>query len=375
MEMLRQELLTSASLADQSDFVIGELEVSPARRVVHGPGGTAKVEPRVMQVLVMLAEAGGAVVTREALLDRCWGGVFVGDDSLNRAIAGVRRLAASPGGGSFEIETVPRTGYRLIVNRAAAGQDAPAAAGRGMSRRRMVASGLVAGALVAGSSAWWWQQRPASARGGAQALIDQSAIALRSGRPEGAQEAIALLERAATQFPDDARAWGALALTRARIDEHATDKGIYPVALIDREANTALRLDPGNADALSALALAIPYYGDWLAAERRFDGILADHPTHHATRDARAFLLAAVGRVHESARDRLKFSGGIASRPRSAVQARLCAVVSRPHRRGRPGIRARDGNVAWPSGRVVQQAVASFGDRTVGPGNRPYRRR
>ena len=66
-----------------------------------------------MQVLVVLADAGGQVITRGTLFDRCWGGVYVGDDSLNRTIAAIRKLASEIAGGSFEIETIPRTGYRL----------------------------------------------------------------------------------------------------------------------------------------------------------------------------------------------------------------------------------------------------------------------
>ena len=87
--------------------------VSPSRRLVEGPGGHAHVEPLIMQVFLLLLDAGGKVVTRTELFDQCWGGVMVGDDSLNRAIAKVRRTGAQIAPGLFEIETIPRTGYRL----------------------------------------------------------------------------------------------------------------------------------------------------------------------------------------------------------------------------------------------------------------------
>src|SRR5947209_6853022 len=109
-------LLTTAELAGLPDFTLGLAAVSPSSRTIIGPGGTADVEPRVMQVLLVLADAAGHVVTRATLFERCWGGVYVGDDSLNRAIGSVRKLAAEIAGGSFEIETVPRTGYRLTGN-------------------------------------------------------------------------------------------------------------------------------------------------------------------------------------------------------------------------------------------------------------------
>ena len=106
-------LLTTAELAARPDFTLGLAAVSPSSRTIAGPGGTADVEPRVMQVLVVLAEAAGQVVTRGTLFDRCWGGVYVGDDSLNRTIGAIRKIAGDIAAGSFEIETIPRTGYRL----------------------------------------------------------------------------------------------------------------------------------------------------------------------------------------------------------------------------------------------------------------------
>ena len=74
---------------------------------------------------------------------------------------------------------------------------------------------------------------------------------------------------------------------------------------VDQAANRALQLDRRNADAKAALALAIPYYGDWLAAERRFDAVIAQQPDHIVMRTSRAFFYGAVGRMREAAHARL----------------------------------------------------------------------
>ena len=68
-----------------------------------------------MQVLLRLLDSDGRVVTRSELFDECWGGAIVGDDSLNRAIAKIRRIVSEVAPGLFEIETIPRTGYRWTV--------------------------------------------------------------------------------------------------------------------------------------------------------------------------------------------------------------------------------------------------------------------
>lgn len=301
MDMLPSKLITTAALAEVPAFTLGAARVVPSTRTVTGPGGSVQVEPRVMQVLVVLARAEGAVVTREELFGRCWGGVYVGDDSLNRAVGGVRKLGAGVGGGSFCVETVPRTGYRLdgaVVWDGLDPLDEEEAPPRGLSRRWLIGGAVTAAGLA---TVGLWQNK---APDPAAPLVEQAAVALRSGSAEGQRRALSLLEQAASRFPDSAAAWGALALARARIDEHAITRITQPAAKVDEAATRALQLDPNNADATAARAIVIPYYGDWLAAERRFDAVLANHPKHLPTHDSRAFLLGAVGRMEQSARDR-----------------------------------------------------------------------
>lgn len=299
-------LLTSAELAARPDFRLGLAHVSPSRRCIHGPGGTALVEPRVMQVLTVLAEAAGNVVTRDVLFRRCWGNPYVGDDSLNRAIGGARRIASTVADNSFTIENIPRTGYRLTENKPSDGLSTTEPQSRGVkvTRRWVAAGGLAA---VAGGVAFWTNRVPQSDP--AARLIEESRVAMRPGTSAAERQAIALLERAVAVSPDNADAWGLLALTRARADEHGgPDMKASPAAQVDKAAGRALQLDPTNADAKAARAAVIPYYGDWLAAERRFDAVLAQHPDHLYTQDSRAFMLGAVGRMREGARARLQFS-------------------------------------------------------------------
>ena len=102
---------SSIDLAREEPFRIGNLQVDPPlRRVSNGE----TLEPRVMQVLVVLARARGAVISRDELIRTCWGGRIVGEDSINRVISRLRRLAVELGDDAFTIETVPKIGYRLI---------------------------------------------------------------------------------------------------------------------------------------------------------------------------------------------------------------------------------------------------------------------
>ena len=105
--------LAPIDLAAEPDFHLGDLVVRPSIRSVLIDGKEERIEPRVMQVLVALAGAGGETVSRDALVSRCWSGVTVGDDAIARAIAKVRKLGGFGGGTHFVVDTVPRVGFRL----------------------------------------------------------------------------------------------------------------------------------------------------------------------------------------------------------------------------------------------------------------------
>jgi adenylate cyclase len=103
----------AVDLAREQNFSLGEFRVSPSTREVLTPLRSEIVEPRVMQALVRLVRAQGAVVSRDELVQSCWGGRVVSEDAINRCIAKIRQLAERDGGPWFTIDTIPRVGYRL----------------------------------------------------------------------------------------------------------------------------------------------------------------------------------------------------------------------------------------------------------------------
>jgi TolB-like protein/DNA-binding winged helix-turn-helix (wHTH) protein len=103
-------------LARESTLRIGPLRLEPPlRRILHQDGREEIVEPRVMQVLVALARAGGNILTRDDLLASCWRGVIVGEDAISRVMGRLRRLSEQLGDGVFMIETITKVGYRLVL--------------------------------------------------------------------------------------------------------------------------------------------------------------------------------------------------------------------------------------------------------------------
>lgn len=99
----------------QGDFSIGDWHVQPQINRIHRGQVNFHLEPKVMQVLVVLASAPGELVTKKQLLQAVWSGVFVGDDVLTRAISEIRRVLADDARSPRIIQTIPKTGYRLIA--------------------------------------------------------------------------------------------------------------------------------------------------------------------------------------------------------------------------------------------------------------------
>ena len=104
--------LRSVDLASEPAFQLGRALIDPQAHECVISDTSTRLQPQTLKVLVALHDKSGHVVTREELIDRCWNGRIVGDDVINRCISLLRPLAAKSGG--FRIETIPRSGYRLV---------------------------------------------------------------------------------------------------------------------------------------------------------------------------------------------------------------------------------------------------------------------
>jgi TolB-like protein/DNA-binding winged helix-turn-helix (wHTH) protein/Tfp pilus assembly protein PilF len=94
---------------------VGDVVVSPTLNRLEKGDRSTQIEPRVMDVLLALAQADSKVVSRQDLIDRVWGEVAGSDDGLSRAVSVLRSALGSVGDEERYIETIPRRGYRLAV--------------------------------------------------------------------------------------------------------------------------------------------------------------------------------------------------------------------------------------------------------------------
>lgn len=347
--------LTTAELARRPDFALGTATVSPSRRVISGPGGTREIEPRVMQVLVVLAEAAGLVVTRRTLFERCWGTSDVGDDSLNRAVAAVRKLGADIAGDSFAVETIPRTGYRLTAEPSddAAHGVAPskAASTKGYSRRRAIAAAAAASVVaVAGGSLWLTRRRETER---VDRLVQQGVEQIEYG--DGSLEAAKFLRQAVQIDPDDSKALGLLAFALAANSDAVGDwKTMTIVNEAERAANRALAIDPGEVNARLALTHLGRTSLDMASTEDRLRELLGQAPQNIFVMRQLWNLLQSGGR----SRDALALvQRALGARPLAASNnfplGQLQWIIGRPAEADRILERAIQ---YWPNHRYVRFA-------------------
>lgn len=94
---------------------IGEWQADPAANELRRGPHVVRVEPKAMEVLMLLARQPGQLITREALFSAAWPGVVVGDEALTQCIIKLRRALGDDAKAASYIETISKRGYRLIA--------------------------------------------------------------------------------------------------------------------------------------------------------------------------------------------------------------------------------------------------------------------
>jgi DNA-binding winged helix-turn-helix (wHTH) protein len=99
----------------RSPFFVGRVLVTPSRNVIASDGDESNLEPRLMDILVLLASRPGEVVARKDLLEAGWPGSASADEGLTKAISLLRRALGDAAASSVVIQTIPKRGYRLAA--------------------------------------------------------------------------------------------------------------------------------------------------------------------------------------------------------------------------------------------------------------------
>src|SRR5262245_6432519 len=84
-------------------------------RVLLSEGRRLRLEPKDLELLLVLVENHGHTVGKEELLEKVWPATFVEEGNLARHISVLRQVLSQGRDGRQYIETVPKRGYRFVA--------------------------------------------------------------------------------------------------------------------------------------------------------------------------------------------------------------------------------------------------------------------
>ena len=103
------------NMADKQIFYINDIEIDLSRSVLVKDGETIAIEPKVLQVLSLLAQRQNSVVAHKDIMEQVWQGAEVVPSALQRCIAILRKELGDNAKSPTIIATHPKIGYRLLA--------------------------------------------------------------------------------------------------------------------------------------------------------------------------------------------------------------------------------------------------------------------
>lgn len=154
-------------------FLIGEWTVHPSLNRIESDSRSEHLEPKIMDLLLCLAEKPGSVVGKRELLDRVWGVEHISDGTLSHAIADLRRKLGDNAREPRYIATIHKRGYRLLSPvRPAAEPDMSKKTALAPSRRRPLWALAAISIIVIATSLWFaTQSTPQKSRSSPRIVI------------------------------------------------------------------------------------------------------------------------------------------------------------------------------------------------------------
>ena len=103
------------SCTGQRVYYFGSFCLDQAEQQLLRDGRPVRLSPKAFQVLLVLIQNNGCLVTKDRLLEEVWPDVFVEEANLSVNIAGLRKVLDDGSADRQWIETVPKRGYRFVA--------------------------------------------------------------------------------------------------------------------------------------------------------------------------------------------------------------------------------------------------------------------
>src|SRR5687767_9546453 len=97
-------------------YRFGEFTIDADQRVLLRHGKPLLLAPKVLETLLTLVQNGGRIIEKEELMKRLWPDTFVEESNLTYCIVQLRKTLGDEARRPRYIETIPKRGYRFIVD-------------------------------------------------------------------------------------------------------------------------------------------------------------------------------------------------------------------------------------------------------------------
>lgn len=238
-------------------YEVGPFRLNADRLTLTHSGRAVSLGPKVVETLLVLVEAAGSTVTKEALMDRVWPEGFVEEANLAQNIYVLRKTFRSYGSPGL-IETVPREGYRFTGEMRRIADAAAAGFRHRVDKATVVASvvfALTALIFLLGYDSERHAPVPGhlSATGARFYEIGRYYWNLRT--IDGVEKSIGYFAAVVDSDPNNARGYAALADANVTMGDYCygTHRPSVYFARAQAYARKALALDPHSSQAHAAL--------------------------------------------------------------------------------------------------------------------------
>lgn len=284
----------------QRDYAFGPYHLSPQNRVLTCNGKTVACSAKSFDLLVLLAENAGRLVTRDEIQAALWGDRTIEyDQAINNNIRELRRLLGDDVANPAFIKTVPKHGYTFIPavrddTRNTPGPARPVTwAGAGLTASIIALLAFGAWSLNSGLPRQDINNGTSvpSESPGLESYLKGKKL-LDEDHRQNAGEAVRWFHRAIEADEDYALAWAGLA--DALYYSASGNPGTIEQAR--RAADRALALNPGLASALLRRAdILFTRAWDYAGAERDYTHALKADPGNIGIRHSYSAFLLATG--------------------------------------------------------------------------------
>lgn len=93
----------------------GPFLIDVRERLLLREGQPVQLTPKAFDLLAVLVERPGELISKDELLQSVWPGTFVGESNLAFNVSTLRKALADTAGDARYIETVPKRGYRFVA--------------------------------------------------------------------------------------------------------------------------------------------------------------------------------------------------------------------------------------------------------------------